>query len=62
MLDHTIVDNFHPVSILPFLEKVVKKVVMRWLQWTLDEADNLNLTYQNSGMGMVMLLDEAKWG
>lgn len=42
-LDLTILDNFHPVSNLSFLEKIVEQVVMQQLQRVLDEANYLDL-------------------
>lgn len=41
LLDPTILDNFCPVSHLPFLKKVVGKMIVHKLQRTLDEVDYL---------------------
>lgn len=38
-LDPTIADNFHPVSNLSFLGKIVEQVVMQQLQMVLNEAN-----------------------
>lgn len=66
-LDSIILDNFCPVSNLPFLGKVVDKVVVKQLQRTLDEADYLDLfqlgfrqQQQQHGRetALIMLLDD----
>lgn len=43
LLDPITLGNFHPVSNLIFLGKVVEKVVAQQLQQVLGEADHLNL-------------------
>lgn len=66
-LDLTMLDNFCLVSNLPFLGKVVNKVVMQQLQSDLDEADQLDHFQSGSRFGhgtettLLMLLDDLWW-
>lgn len=49
--DLPILNNFHPVSNLPFLERLIEKVVTQQCQSTLDETDYLG-PFWVSGLAM----------
>lgn len=63
-LNPSILDNYQPVSNLPFQGKVVKQVVVSQLQRALDEANYLNSFHSgfSTGFGMetalVILVDD----
>lgn len=50
----TVLDNFHPISNLPFLGKVVERVAGCQLQRALAEVDYLNLFQAGFKLGYSM--------